>query len=177
MCQLRINDIVLYGTHGACVVADIEQKAFGNTVLDYYVLKPVDAKSSTIYVPTGNQKLLSQMRQVLSAEEIYALIRSMPEEEPLWVEDEPARKELYRQIIQQGDRKQLVAMAKALYAHQQKQAAKGKRLHIADEGFLRDAEKMLYSEFSLVLNIQPQQVLPFILMQIDLQAKENAPLF
>ena len=64
-------------------------------------------------------------------------------------------------------------MIKALYYHQQEQHAKGRRLHTADEHFFREAEKLLYDEFALVLHIKPEQVLPFIMEQVEIQEKER----
>ena len=91
----------------------------------------------------------------------------------IWIENENQRKEAYREIIARGDRTELVKMIKTLYLHQQQRQAIGKKLHIADERFFKEAEKMLYDEFALVLNIKQEEVLPFILEQIELNEKEN----
>lgn len=163
----QINDTVLYGTHGVCQIAEITQQSFGNPTKTYYVLKPVHNPSSTIYVPVDSEALTSKIRQVLSREEIYELIHSMPYEESYWIENEPERKERYREIIAKGDRHELIQMLKALYHHQQQQALRGKKLHAADERYFKEAEKLLYDEFALVLNIKPSQVLPFIMEQIQ----------
>lgn len=47
------------------------------------------------------------------------------------------------------------------------QAAKGKKLYKNDEKVMKEAEKMLYEEFAHVLDIRPDQVLPFIMQQIE----------
>ena len=44
---------------------------------------------------------------------------------------------------------------------------------MADERFLKDAEKMLYDEFALVLNIREEEVLPFIMEQIAVGEKQS----
>ncbi len=44
-------------------------------------------------------------------------------------------------------------------------------MHIADERFLNEAEKLLYEEFAHVLQIERNQVLPFILKQIQPEEK------
>ena len=92
----------------------------------------------------------------------------------LWIEDEKERKVVYKEILERGDRKELVGMIKALHLHEQKQKEKGRKLHMADERFFKTAEKVLYDEFALVLNIQPEQVLPFIMQQIHLEEKQAA---
>ena len=47
-------------------------------------------------------------------------------------------------------------------------------MHVADERFFKTAEKILYDEFALVLEIEPQQVLPFVLQQIEIDKKMEA---
>ncbi len=66
-------------------------------------------------------------------------------------------------------------MIKALHFHQQEQQKKGRRLHISDERFMKEAEKMLYEEFAYVLNIRKEEVLPFILQQVQVAEKMRFP--
>lgn len=170
-----VNDTVLYGAEGVCRVAEIIQRDFGSGTVDYYVLRPVYNENSTIFVPVNNPALTDKIRRVLSADEIREIIRSMPDEDSIWYTDENERKEKFRQILARGDRSELVGMIKALYQHQQRQQAGGKHLHAADERFFRDAEKMLYDEFALVLKIKPDQVLPLIMEQIQLERADIQP--
>ena len=171
MQMYQCNETILYGTNGVCKITDITKKTINGQLMEYYVLKPVYRDSSTIYVPVQNQTLTEKMRPILSLQEVRSLIRSMPQEDLIWIDDENERKERYRDIITRGDRTELVRMIKTLYLHQQRQQSKGRRLHIADEHFFKEAESMLYDEFALVLNIQPDQVLPFILEQIEVSEK------
>ena len=75
--------------------------------MEYYVLKPIYNDTSTIYVPVHNEKLTGKMRRILSAEEIYRLIRSMPDVDSEWVENEAERKETYKEILHPATVKQL----------------------------------------------------------------------
>jgi len=165
----QINDLVLYGMDGVCKVEAITEQSFHGTTREYYVLKPLSKNAATIYVPTENEALKQKMRRVLSKEEIYALIRTIPTQESLWIEDETERKERYREILACGDRIQMVRMIKSLYLHQQEQQKKGRKLHLSDERFFKEAERILYDEFALVLNIRPEQVLPFIAEEIHIE--------
>lgn len=171
--MIQINDTILYSSEGVCTVIDIVEQDFGGKPVKYYVLKPVYNKNSTVYVPVDNETLTAKMRRVLSAAEIHEIIRAIPSESPMWIEDEAERKETYREILLRGDRMELLRMIKALYEHQQTQRAKGKHLHTADEHFFKEAEKILYNEFALVLQIRPDQVVPFILQQVELAEKES----
>lgn len=167
----QVQDTVLYGSDGLCRIDEIVTKDFCGTPADYYVLKPIHHESSTIYVPMKNETLVHKMRRILSADDIYALIQSMPDEEATWIENEEERKATYRETLSKGDRVGLIRMIKALYTHEQQMRETGKRLRAADERFFKDAEKLLYDEFALVLGIEPEQVLPFI--QEQMQGKDS----
>ena len=102
----------------------------------------------------NNERILKKMRRLLSKDEIHKLIDAMPEESTLWVRNENERKELYRTILSRGDPMELIKMIKAIYAHKLEREAEGKRLHMSDERFFKDAEQILYNEFQYVLDIQ-----------------------
>ena len=162
-----VNETILYGTHGICKITDIEERDFTGTKKVYYVLKPVKDEKSTIYVCVHNEKAVKQMRQIMSADEIHEMIQSMPEETTEWIENKNERNEKYKEILNSGDRYALVKMIKSLYLHRQQQKELGKKLHLTDEKFFKDAERMLYDEFAAALNIKPEQVLPFIMGQLE----------
>lgn len=169
--MIQVNDTVLYGVHGVCKVADTVTRTVGGKNVDYYILKPVFDGSSTVYVPMENQALTAKLKRILSAAEIYEMIRSMPEEDLLWVENENERRQLFQEILVSGDRAQLVRLIKTLYARQQKRLEQKKNLLMSDEKFMKDAERILYEEFAYVLKIDRDQVLPFIMQQIEVEKK------
>ena len=107
-----VNDVVLYGGEGVCKIADIEKRNFHGKEVEYYVLKPLYGSSSTVYVPTQNTTLTDRIRRILSPEEIFQLIQTMPDEKSIWIENENHRKERYQQILKKGDREELVRLIK-----------------------------------------------------------------
>jgi CarD family transcriptional regulator len=167
----KTSDVILYATHGVCEILEVAEKNLRGTPMEYYVLKPLYYDKCTIYVPVGNEELVSKMRRLLSVSDIYALIEAMPSESAIWIEDEYVRVEQYKKILDIGDRTELVRLVKALYAHQQSQRSKGKKLSCVDDRFMKDAEKMLYEEFAHVLDIKREQVLPFIIERIRVKEK------
>jgi CarD family transcriptional regulator len=126
---------------------------------DYFVLKPVNEKGSTIFAPMDNPLVLNKMRRLLTKEQIHTLIDSMPEEKGVWIENENERKERYKNILAKGDPSELIQMIKAIYTHKTQREAEGKRLHMSDERFFKDAEQILYNEFQYVLDIKSKNEL------------------
>ena len=170
----QIGETILYGVEGVCTIVGTEHRTMAGMQLDYYVLQPVYNHQSKVLVPLQNSQLVAKMQPLLSEEEIRGLIRCMPAGQDLhWEENDSLRREQFKEILLHGGRKEVVCLIKTLYLHQQELAKRGKKLHMADERFLKDAEKKLYEEFAYVLHIEREQVLPFILEQIREQERNE----
>lgn len=163
----KAGTFVIYRNEGVCEIKGIIQKEFRDNMMEYYVLNPVHNKNAEVLVPKNNADLVAKMRDVLSKEEIMAIIRQMPDEEVIWIDNEEIRKEKYKEIISEGDRIKLVRLIKTLYLHKEMQKKSGRKLHIADERILKDAEHILYDEVAFVLNISQNEVVPFINEQLS----------
>lgn len=157
-----VNEKIHYGGSGVCVIQEIATMRFGRTRERYYVLKPVYQNSSLIYVPVENQQLVSKMRPVLSREEVDRLIDRMPEIPTAWEEDPQARKASFDALLRSNECSSLIVIIKTLHAHKERRQADGKNLHVADETYLREAQRLLYDEFAGALDIQPAQVHDYI---------------
>ena len=167
----KVNDTIMYGTQGICKIVEITEKDFMGTKKEYYVLKPMNDASATLFAPVNNEKTEAKMRRILSAEEIHELIETMPYEEANWIHNENERKEKYKSIIAGGDRTELIKMIKALYFHKREREADGKHLYLSDERFMKEAERILYDEFQYVLKINKVDLMDFIFDRIEKTTK------
>ena len=158
----EIGEIVLYGTDGVCRITEITEKKFGKETSKYYVLTTLYRGNSVIYVPVGNAKLESKMRDIISREELDCIICNMPNEENIWIENEPLRKIKYKEIITGGDRRDLFRLVKTLQIHRINQENSGKKMHMTDEKFMKDAEKILCDEIAHVVGIDHREVVGYI---------------
>lgn len=170
--MFNVGDTVLYGSDGVCRIAEICQKEISGFVAEYYLLRPIYRENSSIFVPLKNENLLSKMKHILSADEILDIINSVVDGEIEWIEDEAERKLYYKRLIANGNRREMLYVIKSLYLKQKERIRMGRKLHITDEIFLRDAERLIYDEFALVLNIKPDEVLPFIMERVNADTEE-----
>ena len=154
----EIGEKVLYGVHGICRISDTEERIVDRVKRQYLVLEPVDQAGAKFYVPTHNAAALAKLRPLLSREALEELLRSEEVRQDAWIADENARKQSYRELINSGDRVALIRMVGSLHRHKQEQIEAGRKFHQSDENFLRDAEKMLDSEFALVLQMPRESV-------------------
>ena len=160
--MLQVGSQVVYGIHGVCCIIDVEVRRVDRKKVEYFVLEPIGQPGARFYVPMRNEVALSKLRPLLTKEELEALILSDATHQNCWVSDENHRKQKYRELINGGDRAALISMIRALHQHKEDQLAAGRKFHLCDENFLRDAEKLLSSEFSMVLGIAPNEVGAYI---------------
>lgn len=165
--MLEINSYVMYGDNGVCQIVDRRKEKFAGQFKEYYILKPANNASSTLYVPTDNEHLLSKMRDILTEEEVVSLIKSIASESIDWVDDNRVRQEMYSDIFSRGDRRELLLLIKSLYAHKRERIEEGKKLWTIDENAMKKAERLVYEEFATVLNIQLDEVVPFIMKTVE----------
>ncbi len=158
----QLGDRVLYGAHGVCCVQAFEERTVDRAKTTYYVLQPLDQPGARYLIPVNSPAVASKLRKLLSAEELNALLKSDAVRNGEWIADEGQRKQRYRELISSGDRAALLSMIRSLHIHKERQAELGRKFHLCDENFLRDAEKLLSAEFSLVLEIPVDKVGSYI---------------
>ena len=165
--MFKTNDVVVYGSQGVCEIVGISEQRVDGVIRNYFVLKPKNNIGSTFYVPTWNEKAWGKMRKVMTKEDVNALIDSMPCQKTTWIENENERKEVYRKTLASGDQAAIISMVQALFLHKKQREAEGKRLHMSDEYFMKDAEQILYTEWQYVLNVDKAGLMAYIFDRLD----------
>lgn len=151
--EYQINDTVMYGADGVCIITEITERKIGTEIHKYYILKPVYDNKSTIMVPFANEHLVGKMKELLNGDEIRLALETAQKAEFDNVEDDSLQKEAFHNAIDNSDLLGLLRLTKALYERRKIQEEKGKRLHVSDERMLRETEKVIFEEFAQVLDI------------------------
>lgn len=165
--KFELNDTVIYGSHGLCTLCEIAEKDFGGDTREYYVLRPAYSGSSVFYVPIDSVALTAKMRRVKPAAELRALL-GMAGEEDAWIEDDRARQNHLRQVLDGGDTEALLATLRSLYRRRMSLSGAGRKLRAADDRLLRDIEKLLLDEFSISFVLQREDLLPLLSGEAEL---------
>ena len=163
----RCGELVVYGIHGVCMIGDIEERIVDGKKISYYVLAPIEQSNSKYYIPQHNAAAVAKLRPLLSKKDLEDLLSSDDVRKDAWISDESRRKQYYKELICSGDRASLISMVHSLHKQKQLQMEAGRKFHLCDENFLRDAEKLLSSEFSLVLGIQSNHVAEYIIQKLE----------
>lgn len=162
----QVGQQVVYGIHGVCRIVDVEERVIDRKVRTYLALEPEGQTGARYLVPTHNAAAMAKLRQMLTAQELETLLQSDEIREDGWIRDENQRKQTYRELIGSGDRASLMRMVHTLYAHKAAQNAAGRKFHLCDENFLRDAEKLLCGEIAMVMQMDFDTARAFLREQL-----------
>lgn len=151
----QVNDLIVYGGYGVCKVTatDIREVAGTKMDCDYYAIRPM-GENSVIFAPSVGGKI--PMRNVMSRAEAKALLDEIPEIEPLPATSYKEREKLYKEIIKGVDNRALISLLKTLAIA--KTQNRNRKPNFADSQYFRRAERMLYGELSVALNIPKETI-------------------
>ena len=164
----NINDIVVYGNNGVCIV-----KAVGCVNMkgidpdkEFYTLRAV-YDNIKILAPTNTNV---PMRPILSKAQVLALMDEIPGTCIMEADElDPRRFEnIYRELMSTGKCSDLVALIKFIYSKEKTAHEAGKRLGQIDQRYLKSAEALVDGEFAIALSIPREQVHDFIAHRLEL---------
>ncbi|MGI6422392.1 MAG: CarD family transcriptional regulator [Syntrophomonadaceae bacterium] len=161
--MFKVNDYVMYGSTGVCKIIDISKEkhiSINSEETDYYVLHPVFNDNIVIKIAVNNPN--APIRAILTKDEVLSLIKTMPEQETIWIDDNRERSEYFKAILKSKESEDWVKLIKTLFLEKEARSLVGKTLTKTDEGIMNTVEKLLYEEFAIALGISPDEVLAFI---------------
>ncbi len=149
---------VVYGAHGVCTIVGTEARSVDRKTIEYFVLQPVQQPDSRYYVPSHNENALAKMRPLMEKDALMALLQSEDIRAEKWIPDENRRKQYYRELITSLDLEAMIRMIHVLRQQRKQLLDTGKKFHLCDENFLRDAQRLLRTELLMVLDIPEQDL-------------------
>lgn len=160
--MFEVGDYIVYGLNGVCKVEEVGPMESSSDLSEklYYTLLPVYVSGSRIITPVDNKKV--KMRPIITKPEVMELINNMKQCEPLWIDADREREEVYRQAIKDTNSFALIRMIKALYLRKESRLAEGKKATASDEKYFKLAEESLYGEFAIALDMDRKDVNEYI---------------
>ena len=165
--MFQAGDLVVYGTTGVCRVESIDQPNMTGADRNkkYYCLKPF-YQDGVIYTPVDNTKV--SIRPVITREEAEALIDLIPgiHAEAYRAPTLQALAQHYQTAVRSRNCQGLVELMMSIYTKQQQAQAQNRRLGMVDERFMKQAERLLYGELAVALELPYDDVQPYIAQRI-----------
>ncbi|HBL84400.1 MAG: hypothetical protein A2Y17_04765 [Clostridiales bacterium GWF2_38_85] len=165
----KINEYVVFKGNGICQIVDIRRENFNNIGEKvYYVMCSVYNQNTLLYVPADSQEHDTHILHVLSVEEIDAIISSSEELQNKWIENSKVRAVQFEQMINSGNRAEVLWIFKALSLYKLELKKHNKTLYASDARILAQTEKIIIDEFAFVLKISKSEVIPYIIEKVKM---------
>ncbi|MDR1915228.1 MAG: hypothetical protein LBQ58_01470 [Synergistaceae bacterium] len=164
----QVGDLIIYGgSNCVCRVTNITKLDFPDIDRErlYYVLKPLH-QDCVIYNPVDNTNIL--MRPVITRNDALALIDTIPDINTGTYCDNEFKQimEHCESIIKTRDCAKLIELTMSLYSKKHFLLDHNRRFGTMEDAFMKRAEDILFSEFSVALDIPKEQVQSYIAARI-----------
>lgn len=160
--MFKQGEYVIYGNNGVCLIESIGPNPVADLHSDrnYYTLTPV-YESVQIYAPVDTDVY---MRPIISVAEVHQLISKITtiKAPTLHSTNSSELANQYRKLLRTHDCKDLLKLIKSIQKKCKKAEKDGRHPGLTDLRFLKQAEDLLYGEFSIVLNIERNMVEDYI---------------
>ena len=157
--MFKVGEYLVYRKN-VCQVKEIKEKEG----VKYYQLVPIDDDSLKIEIPVDNKD--NVLRKLISREEVDTLIAEMPTIEVIDCSDRMIELE-YRNLLSSGNKEDIIKVIKTAYLRNKARLENKKKISEKDSNYLEKAEKLLYSEFSVVLNLSIEATREYILNKVE----------
>ena len=155
----KIDNYIIYKRE-VCKINDILPNYYNGN--DYYILSPLSDNSLTVKVPTSNQEI----RELITKEEIDKIIASIPKIDII----DASTKELesiYKKLISNDNYEDLIKIIKTTYLRNEERVNNNKKATDKDTYYFNLAEKYLYEEFSIVLNLSYDETKEYVINKVS----------
>ena len=127
----------------------------------HYRLVPVNDTSIKYKVPVDSNFL----KKVITKEEIDRLLLEIPEINTINLGEKQIEQE-YKELMKSGTHEDLVKIIKTSYLRNQIRILNNKRISEIDDEYFRRAEKYLYEEIGIVLNLSFENTKEYIINKL-----------
>lgn len=156
----KVGDYVVYKRE-VCEVISIKEKEFMD--MDYYVLVPVSDNTLKIDVPVNNK--MGYLRPLITKKEVEDIIKTIPNIKPIISTDRLIENE-YRNLLNTNKHEDLIKIIKTTYLRNKERLDNNKKIGGKDDEYFKQAEKYLYSEFSIVLGMNYDETKKYVIEKV-----------
>lgn len=158
---------VIYSNNGICLVQDVTTLNISGVDKNrkYYLLKPVFASTSTVYIPVDTAA--ASLRPAISEEEARNLIKSIPDIPTIPLTDEKTLEKTYKEYMRSNSCKSWIQLMKTIYLRRESRILNGHKVTALDSRYFSLAEAFLYGELSIALGKPKDEVKSYIASCLD----------
>lgn len=152
--MFKIGSYVVY-KRDVCRVNEIKT----NNDKEYYVLVPVNDESLTIDLPVSNDNFL---RNIIDSDSVNKIIKEIPNISEIENVDDKLLEQEYKKLINDGSHESLIKIIKTTYMRNKNRIDSKRKIGEKDDAYFKKAEKYLYTEFSIALNLSYEETKEYV---------------
>lgn len=156
--MFNIGDYVVY-YKDVYKIIDIKEKYIND--IDYYILTKVNDESLKLSIPTNNKYI----RKLLNREKVMDIINNILNIDIIDYDDKMIENE-YKRLLSNGTHEDLIKIIKTTYLRNKERIDNKKKISDKDKNYFDLAEKYLYTEFSIVLNMSFNETKEYIINKV-----------
>ena len=155
----KIGHYVVYRKE-VCEIKDVKENPV-NPVMSYKLV-PITDTSLTMNIPVDNEFI----RDLMTLEDINVLIGQI-KDIPILLGEAKQLENEYKRVLNEGTNYGLVQIIKTTYERNQARIKNNKKVSEKDNRYFEMAEKYLYNEMAIVLNMTPEDVRDYVIEQVS----------
>lgn len=156
------NDYIVY-KKDVCKIKEIKHNDITNK--DYYILIPVYDESLKISFPIENEELF--LRKVISHDEAENIIDNIKNIEPIENINDKNIELIYKSLLYNGSHEDLIKIIKTTYLRNEARINDKRKVSDKDSKYFNLAEKYLYNELGVALNMSFDEVKEYIFNKMN----------
>ena len=156
--MFNVGDFIVY-KRDVCKIVGIKEKYYKD--IDYYSLEPVFDDTLKIDVPKNSNFL----RNILSKEEVEAIIDRIPTIDVIVANDKLLENE-YKKLLHEEGYDGLIKIIKTTYLRNCDRINNKKKISERDEIYFNMAEKYLYNEFAVSLGVTFEEAKKYVIEKV-----------
>ena len=155
----NIGDYVVY-KRDVCIVKELNKKYYRD--MDYYKLEPINDKSLKLDVPVNNKYI----RNIISRDRLDEIVNNIPNIDVVSGNDKYIEND-YKELMLSGKHEDLVKIIKTTYLRNKERLDNKKKVTDKDIWYFNEAEKYLYTEFSIVLKCSYEEARDYVISKVE----------
>ncbi|MBD9074708.1 hypothetical protein EGP91_01710 [bacterium] len=155
----KIGEYVVYRKE-VCEIKDVKENPVNHVMS--YKLVPITDKSLTMNIPVDNEFI----RDLMTLEDINVLIGQI-KDIPILLGEAKQLENEYKRVLNEGTNYGLVQIIKTTYERNQARIKNNKKVSEKDNRYFEMAEKYLYNEMAIVLNMTTEDVRDYVIEQVS----------
>ena len=147
----QIGDLVVYGSIGVCRVDGFSHPDASGSKL-FYCLSPL-YQSGVIHTPVESAKV--PLRPVMTSDDANHLLSQLSSVHVEIYKERTIQQlaQKYQSVLQTGDPLQLLSLILSVQQKRKQAETQNRRLGMVDERYGRQAERLLFGELAVALNM------------------------